>query len=33
MGDSDSARSILEEIMKDGNEDQKRQAGELLNQL
>lgn len=33
LGDSDSARGILEEVMKDGNDDQKRQAGELLGQL
>jgi len=33
LGDSDSARGILEEVMKDGNDDQKRQAGELLSQI
>ena len=33
LGDADSARGILEEVKKDGNDDQKRQAGELLEQL
>lgn len=33
LGDSESARSILEEVMQDGNDNQQRQAEELLQQL
>lgn len=33
MGDPDGARSILEEVMEDGNDNQKQQAQELLDQL
>jgi len=32
MGDMDGARSTLEEVLEAGNEDQKRQAEELLHQ-
>lgn len=33
MGDGDGARSILDEVMEEGDEDQKKQAQELLSQL
>lgn len=33
MGDRDGARSILEEVLSEGNEDQKREAQELLGQI
>jgi pilus assembly protein FimV len=33
MGDKDGARSILDEVMEEGDEEQKKQAGELLDQL
>ncbi len=33
MGDGDGAKSILDEVMEEGDEDQKKQAGELLAQL
>ena len=33
MGDGDGARSILDEVMEEGNDDQKKQAEELLSQL
>jgi len=33
MGEPDSARSILDEVMQEGNNEQKRQAQELLGQL
>lgn len=33
MGDSDGARSILDEVMEEGDDDQKTQAEELLSQL
>ncbi len=33
MGDGDGARSILDEVMEEGDEDQKKQAKELLSQL
>jgi len=32
MGDIEGARSTLEEVMEDGNDEQKRQAEELLHQ-
>ena len=33
MGDGDGARSILDEVMEEGDDDQKKQAEELLSQL
>lgn len=33
LGDSDSARAILKEVLQDGNDDQKRQAEDLLAQI
>ena len=33
MGDSDGARSILDEVLDEGDDDQKAQAKELLSQL
>ena len=33
MGDADGARSILEEVVVEGNDDQKRQAAELAAQI
>lgn len=33
MGDGDGARSILEEVMSEGNEQQKKQAAELVSQI
>lgn len=33
LGDKDSAKGILDEVMADGNDQQKRQAGEMLKQL
>ncbi len=32
LGDKDSAKTILDEVMQEGNDDQKKQAQELLNQ-
>lgn len=33
MGDGDGARSILDEVLEEGDADQKKQAEELLSQL
>lgn len=33
LGDADSARNILQEVLQDGNDEQKRQAEELLSQI
>ncbi len=33
MGDADGTRSILDEVMSEGNDDQKREADDLLRQL
>jgi pilus assembly protein FimV len=33
MGDADGAREILDEVVRDGDESQKQEAGELLSRL
>ncbi len=33
MGDAEGARSILDEVLAEGNEDQKKQAAELAAQI
>ena len=33
MGDADGTRSILDEVMTEGNDDQKKEADDLLRQL
>ena len=33
LGDEDSAKAILDEVIADGNEQQRQQAQELLNQV
>jgi pilus assembly protein FimV len=33
MGDPEGARSILDEVMGEGNDDQKREAEEIISQL
>jgi pilus assembly protein FimV len=33
MGDAEGTRSILDEVIADGNDEQKQEAEELLNQL
>ena len=33
MGDAEGARSILDEVLAEGNEDQKKQAAELVAQI
>ncbi len=33
MGDADGTRSILDEVMSEGNDDQKKEADDLLRQL
>jgi pilus assembly protein FimV len=33
MGDPDGARSILDEVMEEGNDDQKKEAQELLDKI